>query len=283
MLTETDIYKFDLNGYIILKNALSTNEIKQLETELEAIPNIEPNQWHGHIHREQYANAAKRGTSYQQIYEAGPGFQRLIDHPAYIDHVKHFIGNQDDFDAYLAPVYIDECFALKCEKGEHIGLHSGGYKRTKRTQFRFHNGNFHCGQINVFIPLTDIGPCDGATLVIPGSHKGNFKLPEGSNKSEATRKALGAIEVHLNKGDVLLFVDAICHGSVARINEGERRVVIYRFGPGWGNSRYGYLPSKELVERLSDEQRKIVQPQTYRLPPDLNAQNLKDGLELTSP
>ena len=38
-------------------------------------------------------------------------------------------------------------------------------------------------------------------------------------------------------GDVLLFVDSTAHGSAPRTNEGERRFVLYRYGPNWGSSR----------------------------------------------
>jgi hypothetical protein len=281
MVSEIDKFNFDLNGYVILKDVIPQEEIKKIEQNLNNIPNIEANEWHGHIHRENYPS--ERGISYQQIYEAGDAFQKLIDHPAYFDHVKCFVGNQDDFDSFLGPVYIDECFALIRGVGESIGIHSGGHKRTKRTQFRYHNGEFHCGQINVFIPLTDIGPGDGATIVVPGSHKSNFPFPQNTQQTKSVYEYENAVEVHLNKGDVLVFVDAICHGSVKRENEGLRKVVIYRYGPAWGNSRYGYLPSMQLLEKCTPEQRKIIQPQTYRLPPNLSPNDLINSLKMTAP
>jgi ectoine hydroxylase-related dioxygenase (phytanoyl-CoA dioxygenase family) len=70
-----------------------------------------------------------------------------------------------------------------------------------------------------------------------------------------------AKEVHMKAGDALLFVDAICHGSATRTNPGDRRILVYRYGPSWGNFRYGYQPSSELLERLTPERRRIVQPQ----------------------
>jgi hypothetical protein len=281
MVSEIDRFNFDLNGYVILRNVISQNEIELLENELDTIPDLKPNEWYGHIHRENYA--PDRGRSYQQIYEAGPTYQSLINHPAYFEHVKEFLGNQDDFDSSLGPAYIDECFALIRGKGESIGIHSGGHKHTKRTQFSYHNGEFHCGQINIFIPLTNIGEGDGATVVIPGSHKSNLAHPGYQAILKNNDKDKNSIEVHLNKGDVLLFVDAICHGSAERLNEGLRKVVIYRFGPAWGNSRFGYLPSKGLLENCTEEQRKIVQPQTYRIPPHVEAKELMASLRMTAP
>jgi hypothetical protein len=70
----------------------------------------------------------------------------------------------------------------------------------------------------------------------------------------------GAVEVHLEAGDAILFVDAISHGSAKRVNDGERRIVVYRYGPAWGTFRFGYWPSPELLDRLTPGRRKIVLP-----------------------
>ena len=61
----------------------------------------------------------------------------------------------------------------------------------------------------------------------------------------------GAKEVYLKQGDALLFVDSLCHGSAKRANKGERRVVIYRYGPSWGFFRHPYRPSKQLLKKLN--------------------------------
>ena len=113
--------------------------------------------------------------------------------------------------------------------------------------------------------MTDIGPGDGATIVVPGSHKSNIPHPqtvpvEKRGEDISGDGISGAIEAHLRKGDALLFVDAIAHGSARRKNPGQRRVAVYRYGPSWGYFRYPYRPTQELLERLTPERRKIVQP-----------------------
>lgn len=280
-ISEAEQFQFDLNGFIVLKQVMPHSEVQEMNNCLDEIPKIDRNEWYGHIHREDYLE--ERGISYQQIYEAGPCFEKLIDHPVYIDYVKCFVGNQNDFDSMHSPLFIDENFAIIRGPGEAIGIHSGGHRRTKRTQFRFHNGQFHCGQINVLVPLTDIGPGDGATVVVPGSHKSNLAHPflkEHNMKGDAGACEHG-VEVYLERGDVLIFVDAICHGSARRIRSDERRVVVYRYGPSWGNFRFGYLPSKKLLAGLTPEQRKIVQPQTYRIPPNVNAGEVREAFQFT--
>jgi len=59
----------------------------------------------------------------------------------------------------------------------------------------------------------------------------------------------------------------LCHGSAKRINKGERRVIIYRYGPSWGFFRHSYRPSKQLLKNLNNFQRRIVMPHEKILTP----------------
>lgn len=255
-------YLFDLRGYLLLPGAVDADMVERLNAAIDAIPPLEPRAWYGNVHRQDhYAN---RGVNLQNIVEGGAPFEALIDHPSWIGHARRYIGDEG--------LFIDECFVNLRGPGECINIHSGGHARSIRTQFRYHDGRFHCGQINLLLALTDIGPGDGATVVIPGSHKSNLVHPALDRPySEVVKEAPvdieGAIEVYLNAGDAILFVDALCHGGAARVNPGERRILVYRYGPRWGNTRFGYQPSPELLERLTAEQRKIVQPIPPRFPP----------------
>ena len=79
----------------------------------------------------------------------------------------------------------------------------------------------------------------------------------------------GAVPVHLHKGDAVMFVDGMMHGGSSRTNpEGERRVTIYRYGPLWASTRFGYEYSQPLLDRLTPERRKILQPVTPSRPPE---------------
>ena len=104
-------------------------------------------------------------------------------------------------------------------------------------------------------------------MVIPGSHKSNLPHPALTDYASPMDAVEGAIEVHLKKGDALLFVDSLAHGASSRTNPGERRVTIYRYGVSWGNTRYGYQYSQDLLDRLTPERRAILQPITPRRPP----------------
>tara|TARA_B100000614_G_C14472455_1_gene463095 strand:+ start:138 stop:1013 length:876 start_codon:yes stop_codon:yes gene_type:complete len=259
-------FLFDLNGYITIPKALSKEEVAACNATLNDIPASKPGDWVGYVHNQ--VHAPKLGINYQQIYEAGEPFARLIDHDSWNDRVLRYVGGQGSFDTLHGPIFIDEAFANLRGVGQAISLHSGGQDGCVRTQYRYFNGQWHCGQVNILIALTDIGPGDGATMVIPGSHKSNIRHPAFSEFTygEASVDGIeGAIEVHLEAGDAILFVDAIAHGSAARTNSGERRICVYRYGPSWGRSRHGYVPSDSLMAGLTDRQRSYICPGIKRV------------------
>ncbi len=268
-VTSREEYFFDLNGFVVLKNVLTPSHIAEMNAILDEIthldPPLGPGEWYGYVHAHSYGG--EEGINLQQIYEAGEPFERLIDYPGWFAKIMHFVGGERTFDCMHGPLFIDESFANLRGPGDAIGLHSGGNIGVKRNQFRYFNGRFQCGQVNVLMALTDIGPGDGATMVVPASHKANFEHPDlkthGMKHGEARSVdgVDGAIEVHLEAGDAIVFVDAICHGSAKRVNPGERRIVVYRYGPSWGNFRHPYHASNELLDRLTPRQRSIVCPQ----------------------
>ncbi len=256
MPTPLQDYLFDLRGFLLLERAVSPEEVQKINRAIDAIPPLKPGQWFGNVHYQE--QPPEVGVNYQNILEGGAAFEELIDHPAWIDLMNRYVGGDDG-------LFIDEAFVNLRGPGQAIQLHSGGHKRRIRTQFRFHNSQFRCGQVNVLLALTDIGPGDGATMVIPGSHKSNLPHPKfveayAGKQDKSVDQVDGAIEVHLKAGDAILFVDCIAHGSAERANPGERRILVCRYGPQWGNTRFGYVPSKDLVRRLTPPRQAIVQP-----------------------
>ena len=127
--------------------------------------------------------------------------------------------------------------------------------------------------------LNDIGPGDGAPVLIPGSHKCSEIHPRLKQNGKGivydgfTGKPAGTAfatqEVHLKAGDVVMFTDAITHGSAERTNPGYRRSIVYRYSPKYVRERFDYPHSGELLARLTPDQRKIIQPTAPRRPPQV--------------
>lgn len=266
MQTKIDLidYSFDLNGFAILEQAIDSGLLSELNAAYDRFPqDLAFGQWWGNTQR--LDNNGPAGMELQNIVEAGEPFEKLIDHPSWVNRLLRYCGEKD---TYVHGLFIDECFASVRRTGGFFPVHSGGQGGIVRNQYRVVNGVFRCGQVNILLALTDVGPGDGGTMVIPGSHKANFEHPQipkswdgaTAEQLRAKTRPAGSIEVNLKAGDALMFVDALMHGATERTNPGERRVAIYRYGPTWGSTRHGYQYSDELLSRLTPERRKILQP-----------------------
>ncbi|MCG5220482.1 phytanoyl-CoA dioxygenase family protein [Streptosporangium soli] len=257
-MSELDDFMFDLNGYLILKDAVDEDLLRRLNAEFDAFPrDLGRGDWYRGGQRRDYT--PETGFELHQAVTAGRPFEELIDHPAWFDLVRHFAGEEG---SYLPGVYIDETIASIRESGGHHPVHSGGYRGALRGSYGVSHGAFRCGQVNIILALTDIGEGDGATMVVPGSHKSNFPHPLNGDYARGDRMdALpGAVPVHLAAGDALLFVDGLMHGGSTRTNSGERRVVIYRYGPIWAASRYGYAYDETWLGALTERRRRVLLP-----------------------
>lgn len=248
--TALDDYLFDLRGYLILEQSLEPSLVDALSTTLDAVPALPPSGWWGNVHRADN-NPDQAGMELQNVVEAGQPFERLIDHPSWLAHVHRYCGEQD---TYVAGLFIDECFASLRRTGGFFPVHSGGHRKAMRGRYQFRDGVFRCGQVNILMALTDIG--------LPHPQFEEFK-----NWDTGMDAMAGVVEVRLNKGDALLFCDGLAHGAASRTNLGERRVVIYRYGPSWATTRHGYQYSDELLARLTPQRRAILQPIPPRRPP----------------
>ena len=252
-----DDYFFDLRGFLVLEGAVQRHDVAELNAAFDRLPPIQPGEWTGNSQRRDYT--ADTGYELHNCLEFDAAFDVLIDHPSWINLTRRYAGEQG---SYTEGVFIDECIATIRRSGGHHPVHSGGFRSAMRTQYRYEHGVFRCGQVNVLIALRDVGEGDGPTMVVPGSHKSNFDHPQMGDYARGDRMddLPGAVPVHLKAGDALLFVDSLMHGAASRHHAGERRIVILRYGPSWGRTRFGYEYSTEYLARLSPARRHILQP-----------------------
>ncbi|MBM3264749.1 MAG: phytanoyl-CoA dioxygenase family protein [candidate division Zixibacteria bacterium] len=250
-------YLFDLRGYTLLKNAVAPDTVRAINAWIDALPPLEIGQWHGHMVGHNYGGPD--GFNIQNIFEGGDLFESFIDHPAWIDRVRHYIGPRQQ-------PYVYEAFLNLRGPGGYIGIHSGGHnvdfhQRTGRSR-----GQWVCTMLSLILALNDVNEGDGATTLIPGSHKSDFphprQTPSGGLSPEAGDSVEEATLIYMRAGEVLLFNDGLAHGSTARINAGQRRMIILRYVPAIFAHRFGYEPSPELLARLTPERHQLLQPIT---------------------
>jgi ectoine hydroxylase-related dioxygenase (phytanoyl-CoA dioxygenase family) len=202
--TPLDDFLFDLRGYLVLKQVVEPDLLDDLNRAIDELPPLEYGQWHGNAQRRDYTG--ETGFELHNCVEAGEPFERLIDLPGWISYMRHYCGEEE---SYTAGLFIDECILSVRRSGGHHPVHSGGYRGALRGAYQYKNGDFRCGQCNIILALTDVGPGDGPTMVIPGTHKSNFPHPLAGDYARGDRMDTleGAIEAQLRKGDAQLFVD----------------------------------------------------------------------------
>lgn len=157
----------------MIRDALSPDEVSALDAAYDRFPALANGEWYGNAQRRDYT--ADTGFELHNVLDCGdPAFDILIDHPSWVAHARHFAGEEG---TYVQGIMLDEAVAAIRERGGHHPVHSGGHDASIRTQYSYRNGRFRCGQLNVLIALRDIGPGDGPTMIVPGSHKQNLSHP----------------------------------------------------------------------------------------------------------
>ena len=68
MVSDLDIYIFDLRGYLVLERVIEPDHVKELNAILDEMPHLKPGEWHGYVHGHIF-QSTKEGINLQQIYE----------------------------------------------------------------------------------------------------------------------------------------------------------------------------------------------------------------------
>lgn len=85
-----DDFLFDLNGYLILKNAVDSDLLARLNTAFDQFPaDLSVGGWYYGAQRRNYT--ADTGMELHQAVALGGPFAELIDHPSWINYARHAV------------------------------------------------------------------------------------------------------------------------------------------------------------------------------------------------
>ena len=97
-----------------------------------------------------------------------------------------------------------------------LGLTGGGTPHDSSGSVLFHGGRMFDGLVAVAWALVDHPVVRGGFCCVPGSHRANFTLP-------STRDPDFEAPVPMAAGDVLVFTEALTHGTLPWRGEPRRR------------------------------------------------------------
>lgn len=235
-MTEHERYFFDLNGYVVIENMLTPDDLAAANRAIDAL----------HLPPPAPDEGSPRFHGFLTWPE--PLFRRLIDHPRLVPYLKDIVG---------------EGFRLDHEYGIYmhrsragLNLHGGGAPFDPSQYYHVQDGRMFNGLIVVSWALCDVPPDAGGFCCIPGSHKQNWRQP-GQPDGFAPTSLLR--HVPQAAGSVLIFTEALRHGTLPWNADHERRSVLYKYCPGhmaWGNRKN----SPEFLALLTENQRRVVEP-----------------------
>jgi len=241
-MTPEEKFIFDLEGYLVLKGILSSNEVDEVNALADSV-------WSG-----DYPENGLRRTG--QVSKWGPATQCLMDHPGIVPYLKELLGPF---------VRIDHDYSIFMRRNGRAGRLHGGPTMQSGVQaadhwYRYHDGVMRNGLTVFTFCLTHAGANDGGFGCIPGSHKSNFigHIPDTVRNWE--KKAHYVRQVEVDAGDVIIFTEALVHGTIPWQADHERRSLLYKYSPGHSSWSENYYEKKDYPNATEQQQRLMAPP-----------------------
>lgn len=271
-LSPTAKYMFDLNGFLVLRNVLSPEMIAAANAAIDKHEATELHERAGQLRtsalygRESEALKGDGKTGRKDMGgmlgwpkpDCDP-FRDVLAHPEISPALIELLGVGYRLDH--SPLLISQ------EKGaEGHTLHGGAVTEAGEPAwtlaYDFRNGQMRNQLLTVCMQLRDAGPGDGGFCVVPGSHKSNYPVPPAM--ADLAEPELNAFvqQPELYPGDVLIFTEAVLHGTLPWTADHTRRTVIYRFAPAGTAYGRGYYPEwpASAYEGATEAQKAVLQP-----------------------
>ncbi|MEM7031862.1 MAG: phytanoyl-CoA dioxygenase family protein [Chloroflexota bacterium] len=237
-MTPEEKFMFDLEGYIVIKNVLTAQEIAEMNATADEV-------WPAEDKSELF-----RRTS--DVSQWGIAFQNLMDHPQVLPYLVELLGTK---------VRVDHDYCIFMKKGAKRGrLHGGETDRAGDHWFKYRDGKMRNGLTVATFFLSDANAGDGGFCCIPGSHKSNFvdNVPEDVKHYE--RVPHYVYQPPVEAGDVLIFTEALIHGTMAWTADHERRALLYKFSPGHSSWAPTYYNPENYINPTEQQLRLMASP-----------------------
>ena len=263
-MNDQEKYLFDLRGYVVVKNALTSEQVEDLSSRLEARRKAKDSRLFG-SDRTVFGADSDAAWSAPSLLEWGGTYVDLIDLPTIAPYL----------DALLGVGYRLDHDYVKVVNAEHPGklyLHGGGQGAGGprdsvgggtdggQCYYRYNNGRFFNGLVAVAFELETVTTESGGFACVAGSHKMNFPLPSELRVSKTQADIPQCVHrVTAAAGDAIIFTEACAHGTVPWQGGGERRTVFYKYCPhavAWSPCYY----NADHYGDLTENQRAILTP-----------------------
>jgi len=224
-------FLFDLQGYLVLPDALSPETVAELNAAIDTMVAQE---------------VPEEATSHRWInlLARAKVFRDLIDHEAVLPTLHDLLG--DGF--RLDHEYVD---LIRTGMGPiGAGLHGGATPFRPGEFYWSGDGQLHSGLVAVGYTLKDIGPDEGGFACVPGSHKSAFAFPDRWKDLSDPHPCVRRITSRA--GTAIVFTEALEHGALPWHGRHDRRTAFYKYSPralAWSRTAYDRSAYPDLTDR----------------------------------
>lgn len=252
-LTPAQRLHVDVYGYVLLDNVLTPDEVARMKDvlyRLKAEPDLDALRVYTNQRTDHMFHVG-------HLVEYDPALLAYAAHPALVPLVEEIVGGS---------VRLEESEAIINRRDPAIDPVTWAGKRSLPTGFHTgtrhgwgtydENHHFHCLFVKTLAYLTDVGPDDGGTAVIPGSHR--LSWPERTIIEAARSDERLVHQVQATAGSVLLFPEALVHSTTAIRSDNERVVLISGYTAPMMREWPGNELSPDFVASLPDDLRSLI-------------------------
>ena len=268
-LTPAQRYHLEVNGYVVVEGLLGQDEVDRYHEALQRLKReffATDDPWNATIR-----NCTIHGLSqawsgpkvqFTNYLEADPVFLGYVGHPRIVGMAQEVIGGQvrlSEGEAIINSRNPDPD-ADPERAGRPIWHHirPGYWSYTE-------NGLFHCTVVKALTNLTDLGPDDGGTTVIAGSHK--LDCAEEDIVAASREDPSLVHQVIAPAGSTLLFCETLLHSPGPIRSDKERVVITAGYQPA--NVRAGGIlrAGQELLDTVPEALKTLIGGMSGNPPP----------------
>src|SRR5689334_8811914 len=215
---------FEANGYLVIPNALSPDELGQVREAAERAEAV----W-----RADPSRLGARNENLQQVQapiEYDDTLFNLLEHPTTFPLIREILGSDVsmiDNDFFISPPH------TRSHAGWHHDVGMPGVYHPRSVMM-----------LKLFFLLEDVDENGGCTLFLPGSHRFpmDFRLSQVSDPTDMP----GHAKMAWPAGTAYFFNGRCYHAATDNNSDRPRRVLIYNYGHHWMRIWPGYEPSERL-------------------------------------
>lgn len=254
-LTPAQRLHLDVYGYVIVENTLTADEVERTREALQTlkrdlIATGDPE--NAVVRGARFSTYKAKHVHFAHIVEADPAILDYMTHPRLVAMAEEFVGGN-----------------VRLEESEGIiNSRPPDYDPSAPIRFGFHtgtrpdlgtyteNGLFHCNFVKTLTCLTDLGPDDGGTVVIAGSHK--IKAPQAQLIACAYEDPSLIHQFIAPAGSTLLFAESLIHATGQLRSDKERVIIIGGYTPPMFRAWPGQEPSQGFIDSMPEIYKPLI-------------------------